>query len=131
MTRLSLSYTAGTSIVLLALVAASGMASAEEAISDPCSGPSALLAVLDRPTVSDSACVVAKGHAVLEAGFQHANLRGGGTADNYPEAEVRIGLPGSNEFVLLPPNYNQQRTRGFQARETDGFSALTFGLKHE
>ena len=74
---------------------------ADDAIQNPCTGPSALLALLDRPTVSDSACVVQYGQAVLEAGYQHANLTGtgGGTADNFPEAELRFGLPGHNEFV--------------------------------
>ena len=73
----------------------------DAAIQNPCTGPSALLALLDRPTVSDSACVVQYGQAVLEAGYQHANLTGtgGGTADNFPEAELRFGLPGHNEFV--------------------------------
>lgn len=107
----------------------------EEAIEDPCSGPSALLAILDRPTISDSPCAVAKGQVVLELGYQHASLRGpgGGTSDDFPEAEVRVGLPGSNEFVLLPPNYNNQRTRPFSAPEqkTVGLSAITVGLKHE
>lgn len=127
------------SLGLLVMLVTWGQVCAEDqeaAIQDPCSGPSALLAILDRPTVSDSACAVPQGQSVLELGFQHAYLRGtgGGTADNFPEAEVRIGLPGKNEFVLLPPNYNHQRTRassGFPAQETDGFSALTFGIKHE
>jgi len=121
----------------LIVLAVRGRSYAEEKpIEDPCAGPSALLAILDRPTVSDSACAVAKGEIVLEAGFQHAYLRGpgGGTADNFPEAEVRVGLPGSNEFVLLPPNYNRQRTRAFSGspeQKTDGLSAMTLGLKHE
>jgi hypothetical protein len=127
----------GISLGLLVALATCGRANAEEgAIEDPCSGPSALLAVLDRPTVSDSACAVAKGQFVLEMGYQHAYLRGpgGGTADNFPEAEVRVGLPGSNEFVLLPSNYNRQRTRAFSGgpeQKTDGLSAVTLGLKHE
>ncbi|MBU2818877.1 hypothetical protein HF282_15520, partial [Acidithiobacillus ferrooxidans] len=51
---------------------------ADDTIQNPCTGPSALLALLDRPTVSDSACVVQYGQAVLEAGYQHANLAGTG-----------------------------------------------------
>lgn len=108
----------------------------ETAVPDPCSGPSALLAILDRPTVSDSACAIPQGKFVLEMGVQRANLRGpgGGTADNYPQAEVRIGLPGRNEFVLLPPNYNRQRAgaaSGPSAQDITGYSAVTFGFKHE
>ncbi|MHB1515784.1 MAG: hypothetical protein ACYCVY_08765, partial [Acidiferrobacteraceae bacterium] len=36
---------------------------------NPCTGPSALLALLDRPTVGDSSCVVPDGKTVLEAGI--------------------------------------------------------------
>ncbi|WP_226821794.1 MULTISPECIES: hypothetical protein [Acidithiobacillus] len=104
---------------------------ADDAIQNPCTGPSALLALLDRPTVSDSACVVQYGQAVLEAGYQHANLTGtgGGTADNFPEAELRFGLPGHNEFVLLPPNDNLQQVPG--SPHLQGFSSTTVGIKHE
>lgn len=124
---------------LIGLLAAWGQVYAEEretTIPDPCSGPSALLAILDRPTVSDSACAVPPGQFVLEMGFQHANVRGlgGGAADNYPQAAVRFGLPGRNEFVLLPPNYNRQRTHAVSvspAQESAGLSAVTLGLKHE
>ncbi len=124
------------SLVLVTLIA--GQAYAEEretVIPDPCSGPSALLAILDRPTVSDSACAVPVKQVVLELGFQHASLRApGGTADNYPQAEVRVGLPGNNEFVLLPPNYNRQRTNaisGSPTPEIAGSSAATLGIKHQ
>ena len=103
------------SLVLAILFAARGLACADEqesVISDPCSGPSSLLAILDRPTVSDGACVVPPGKVVLEMGFQHATLRGqgGGTSDNYPQAVLRAGLPGRSEFVLLAPNYTRQET---------------------
>ena len=101
-------------------------------IQNPCAGPSALLSILDRPTVSDSACVAPLGHAVLELGYQHADLRGegGGTADNYPEAEVRFGLPGGNEFKVLPSNYNSQRS-GIPEEASSGLSATSIGFKHE
>jgi hypothetical protein len=66
----------------------------------------------------------------METDFQHAYLRApGGTADNYPQAEVRIGLPGNNEFVVLAPNYNHQRPTG--APSSSGFSATTIAIKHE
>jgi len=102
----------------------------EVAVPDPCAGPAALLALLDGPTVSDSACVVPFGHVILETDFQHTYLRApGGTADNYPEAELRIGLPGNYEFVFLPPNYNHQRARYSSA--SSGLSTITTGIKHE
>jgi hypothetical protein len=104
--------------------------SANADIQNPCGGPSALLAILDRPTVSDSACAVPLGHAVLELGYQHADVRGGGRADNYPQAELRFGLPGNNEFKILPSNYNSQRA-GIPERASSGLSATFIGFKHE
>ena len=116
--------------LLTALILGTQGSRADDAIQDPCDGRSALLAILDRPTVSDSACVVQYGQAVLEAGYEHADLRGGGgTADNFPEAELRFGLPGNNEFVLLPPNDNLQRVPG--SPHLHGFSATAVGIKHE
>ena len=101
---------------------------------DPCSAlnPGALLSLLDRPTVSDSACVVQLGHVVLETGWQHADVKGegGGTADNYPQVEIRYGLPGGNEFKVLAPNYNSQRA-GVPEEASSGFSAASAGFKHE
>lgn len=119
-------------IVLFVVVfpAWSGKAFAEEGkaeVQDPCVG---LLSVLDRPTVSDSACAAPLGRIVLELGFQHAGVRGpgGGTAENYPEAELRLGLPGRNEFKVLIPNYNSQRT---PEGPVSGLSATAIGFKHE
>lgn len=125
--------------VLLGILASPAPAragQAETAIPDPCSGPSALLAVLDRPTVADSACAVSQGQVVLEMGYAHASLEGpgSGTSDNYPQAEVRFGLPGRNELVLLPPDYTSQRTHaaaGSPELRMSGLSAVTIGIKHE
>ena len=109
-----------------------GYAAQETAVPDPCTG---FLAIIGRPTVSDSPCAVPAGRVVLEVGFQRAKLRGpGGTADNYPEAVVRIGLPGKNEFVFLPSNYNRQKTQAGQnspSENISGLSAVTIGFKHE
>ncbi len=97
-------------------------------IPDPCAGPSALLSLLDRPTVSASPCVVPQGTFLLEMGFQRAFLRGtGGRADTYPQAEFRAGLPGRNEFILLPPNYVSQH---LPDQDDSGWSSVTLGIKH-
>ncbi len=116
---------------LAVVVAVSGESHAveqETVIPDPCAGPSALLSLIDRPTVSDSACVVPQGIVIIEMGLQHSFLRGtGGKADNYPQAAVRAGLPGKNEFVLLPPNYTSQRLTD---EGDNGWSATTLGIKH-
>lgn len=123
-------------LTAILLLAALGLAYAGEqsVVSDPCSGPSALLALLDRPTVSDGACVVPMGRVVMEIGFQHATLRGqgGGTTDNYPQPVLRAGLPGRSEFVLLAPNYTRQvqTVPDSPAETAAGLSAVTLGIKH-
>jgi hypothetical protein len=96
------------------------------AIADPCDGPSALLNLIDRPTKADSACAVPYKKAVLELGYQAMNLRSGGSAQNYPEAELRIGLPGYRELVALLPNYNYQTVAPHS-----GYDASVIGLKQE
>ncbi len=126
------------SLLLAILLAAWGRAHAgeqESVVSDPCSGPSAFLAILDRPTVSDSACVVPSGKVVLEMGFQHSTLRGpgGGAADSYPQTMLRAGLPGRSELVLLAPNYTRQVTHPISdstEEKLTGSSAVTLGIKH-
>lgn len=97
-----------------------------DTVTDPCGGPAALFALVDRPTVGDSACVVPYRQAVLEVGFQYAQLRPTGTGQNLPEAELRIGMPWNNEFVLLIPNYFHQ-----SVAPESGFGPSTVGVKHE
>ncbi len=121
---------AGISLMITCLLLVCGSAHAGDQAAtaeDPCAG--SLLALLDRPTVSFSTCVVPKGRVVLEMGFQHATLRGqgDGKVDNYPQAEFRAGLPGKNEFVLLSPNYTSQRSGD---EDSAGWSATTLGIKH-
>jgi hypothetical protein len=98
-----------------------------EAISNPCgNNNSGLLNILDRPTVGDSACVVPFGKALLEAGYQFQKSSEPGYQQNFPEAELRIGLPANNELVILPPNYVHQTII-----PNSGFNATTVGIKHE
>ena len=98
-----------------------------ETLADPCAGPSELLNIIDRPTAGDSACVVPYKKAVLEMGYQYQQLtHSAGHAQNYPEAELRIGLPYNNEFVMLLPNYIH-----VMSPSVSGASATTVGIKHE
>lgn len=108
---------------LCVLMLGSGSASA----SDPCAGSDSLLAVLDRPTVGDSACVVAPHHIVLEAGWDHGAAAGGGRLDTAPNAELRVGLPHDTEFVYLPPNWTQTQVG---RQRIQGSAASVLGLKH-
>ncbi len=93
---------------------------------DPCGGPSALLNIVDRPTVADSACVVPQKKVVIESGFQYQKLQGPGYAENFPEAVLRIGLPFHNEFVWVLPNYMHQ-----SIVPHSGATATTVGVKHK
>ncbi len=98
-----------------------------ETINNPCEGPSALLNIVNRPTVADSACVVPFKEAVLELGFQYQQLtHSAGYQQNFPEADLRIGLPANNELVIVLPNYIHQ-----SMTPHSGFAATTMGIKHE
>lgn len=103
-------------------------------IPDPCAGPGALLAVIDRPTVGDSPCVVRAGRTLLEAGVaRYVSSITDGYSLGYPQLELRFGLPSDNELVLLPPNLNRVVTPlPAGGRQTlSGGSASVIGLKHE
>lgn len=102
------------------LIAESAFAAA---VSDPCAS---FIALLNRPSIADSACVVPYKHAVVELGYQYQNVKGGGQGYNLPEAQLRLGLPWDNELSFLLPNYVHQTV---QPRA--GFQASTLSLKHE
>lgn len=123
-------------LILLAMAGAKAHAAAPAVPAAPCTGPSAMLALLDRPTVSDSSCVVPDGMGVLEAGITLGLLSGspGGSTDTGPNAELRWGLPDHSELVWLPPNFQYQRSSaapGVPAAMARGFGPTTLGIKHE
>jgi len=98
-----------------------------DTIDNPCGGASALLNIIDRPTVADSACVVPFRKAVIELGYQYQQLtHSAGHEQNFPEAELRLGLPANNEFAIILPNYIHQ-----SMTPRSGYSATTLGIKHE
>ncbi len=98
-----------------------------DTVTNPCGGASMLLNIVNRPTVSDSACVVPLKDVVIEAGYQYQKLtHSGGVQQNFPQAQFRLGLPANNEFTVLLPNYiHQSKNSG------SGLTATTVGLKHE
>lgn len=98
-----------------------------DTVNNPCGGPSALLYIINRPTVADSACVVPYKNIVLETGYQYQQLTHfAGYQQNFPEAQFRLGLPANNEFTIVLPNHiHQSMTTG------SGYTATTVGLKHE
>src|SRR5579872_4786840 len=113
----------GNHLALVLCLASAFSADAEE-IPDPCDGPAALLALVNRPTVADSACVVPFEKGLIEAGFQYQNLKGGKRAYNFPETVLRLGLPARTELIINFPNYIRQTIRPHA-----GWGPTAVGLK--
>lgn len=100
-----------------------------------CSGSSAFLSVIDRPTVEDSGCVVPQSRFDIEAGATAGNLypAPGGTVYTLPNLALRWGLPDNTELVWLPPGFQYQslnRGPGAPAARMRGFGPTTIGVKH-
>jgi hypothetical protein len=100
-----------------------------------CSGPSGFLAVIDRPTVEDSGCVVAPGMTDIEGGVNEGHLypAPGGRYYMLPNLAVRWGLPDNSELVWLPPNFQHQSLDegpGSPTVTMHGFGPTTVGIKH-
>lgn len=106
---------------LLIILMSSFVYSAE--IADPCAG---LLALINRPSVTGSACVVKQKQILVEGGYQYLNLTGNAHGYITPQAIVRFGLPSNNEFLILLPSYFHQ-THAPRA----GWSGVSLSLKHE
>lgn len=92
----------------------------------PCGGPTDLLSFVNRPTVGDSACVAPEKTFILETGYQYQQLSGGGTLQNFPAAELRLGLANRYEINIYLPNYVVQTEPS-----AAGFTPVALGLKHE
>ncbi|MFI4956605.1 MAG: transporter [Gammaproteobacteria bacterium] len=100
---------------------------AEPTLDDPCAS---LLAVLNRPTVADSVCVVKPWKFIAEMGVQYENTYPKeGHLMNLPEAQLRFGLPGSNELTLLPPTFLD--VFGSDGAAQSGYTATVLGWKHQ
>lgn len=93
----------------------------------PCSGPTSLLNIVNRPTNADSACVVPYKKLFIQTGFQYQELLdSNGIQQNLPNAVVSLGLPNETEFAVVLPNYIHQSNA-----PTQGSTATSFGIKHE
>lgn len=103
---------------------------ASDAPSDPCGGPTRLLATLDRPTFGYSACAVSKGSIVLENGYQNQSQGGEspGTATTIGQGFQRVGVGDRIELDLIAPTFNRASSGGVL---TTGFSDLGLGFKVE
>lgn len=93
---------------------------------NPCDG---LLALVNRPTGADSACVVPSGNVVTEMGYEYQTLHPqNGWLTFYPQLSLRFGLPKDFELFILPPNYTHLRQPDYT---TGGLSTMTIGAKHQ
>lgn len=92
----------------------------------PCSGSNNLLALVDRPSYGDSACVVPQHNSLLESGYQYQSLLGGGNLQNVAETVYRYGLADQFEIVMTFPAYIHQNIT-----PKAGFTAGSVGVKHQ
>ena len=92
-----------------------------------------MLATLDRPTVADSPCVVKPWRLITEQGIQSGPVKGSDTRSltQFPQSELRYGLPENWELKLFPPNYNIATLRGPGDNRVMGFGDTAFGVKHQ
>lgn len=95
-----------------------------DSIPDPCA--TGVLALINRPSITGSACVVPYKKTMIEAGVQYLNLSGGAYGYITPQTEIRFGLPGNNEFLIITPTYYHQTIS-----PRAGWSAGTLSFKHE
>jgi len=96
--------------------------------SDPCT---AMLAIVTRPTVTTSVCVVKPDHLLLETGWTNTVTAGpgGGNTAAYPQALVRIPTNIRRiEFDWTPPTYERSSVGG---TVVGGASDMAFGAKWE
>ncbi len=85
-----------------------------------------IIDISNSPSHSDSPCSVPFKKVVVELSYSQQQLmQHAGTQQSFPYAELRIGLPSSNEFFVLLPNYIQQAIA-----PTSGSTATSAGLKH-
>jgi hypothetical protein len=91
-----------------------------------CGDSSNFLALVDRPTYSDSVCVVPRHNSVIEAGYQYQSLFGGGNLQTLPQTVYRYGMADQFEVVMLFPSYVHQNIDPHV-----GFGATTLGVKHQ
>ncbi len=79
--------------------------------------------VTDRPDATESASIVPQGSVQLEAGYDHIDLEGTATIDDFPNAIVRIGLTRPVELRVGWRGYR------WQDPGNDGAADTSLGVK--
>ena len=98
---------------------------------DPCGGPTRLLATLNRPTIGYSACAVADGTAVVELGYQNQVTGYGPSAQRetqYPQGFIRFGLRPRFEVDFIGPSDVRERTPSVAGPDTLFTGAYDSGI---
>ncbi len=101
---------------------------------DSCAGPTALLSVLDRPTISDSVCSAKKNKVIAELGYVYQIETGNdfNTLQTLPQPEIRYGTGNNVELKLFPPDYILQTTHtAGNTSRIDGAGDAGVGVKYE
>ena len=96
--------------------------------SDPCT---TLLAIVTRPTVTTSTCVVKPKHVLVENGYTNTVTTGtgGGNVASYPQSFIRVGMNlRALELDITPPNGNRSSVGGIVV---SGSTDSAFGIKYE
>ncbi|AUH72045.1 transporter [Legionella sainthelensi] len=90
---------------------------------NPCND---ILNIVNSPSNLDSACSVPFKKVLIELNYidQQVNSHQG-VQQNFPNAEIRFGLPFNSEFLINPPNYIHQKSF-----PKSGISTTLLALKH-
>ncbi len=99
-------------LAIIFILAAAGASPAPTPAPDACTadGHTALLAVLNRPTVGYSACAVKAHEVLVELGY--ANQSGDAPTVTYPQGFVRFGVGTGVELDFIGPAYQYGRSSG-------------------
>jgi hypothetical protein len=92
---------------------------------DPCAGPNALLAIMNRPTAANSVCVVPRNQVLLEMGYFGAKMISAKQGHVFPNPTARLGVFDNDELFVVPPNYVIQ-----SSPSKHGFLPTSVGWKH-
>lgn len=108
------------------LLTAPSLAFATITSSNLCTGPNALLSLVNRPSVLDSVCVVPQHDTIWEMGSNWYALLDEGSAVNLPQAVYRHGFADYFEFSVILPSYYHE-----SVQPRAGFGPTTLEVKHE
>lgn len=96
-----------------------------DTVNNPCASSNSILSFVNRPSKADNVCTAPSQSIISEMGYQYNNLIGSGSLQNFPQLELRAGLPADTELFIVAPTYNLETIEPHA-----GFAATTVGIKH-